>query len=206
VVITNNDALVNLSGMPILQVVGESLRVHGNDGLLSTEGLGHLRRLRHLAFFDNAQLETAGHLPMLESIDYGLAIQGNPKLVSVSNLPMLTHVGNLVSISENPLLTQVQGLERLLRLKQLTVANNAALTSLSGLAGLRELEDLTVRENAELLRLDLDGLATVSTRFTVAYNPKLPRCLAAALAESAYKGSPDDSVVEGNDDVATCGP
>ncbi|MFP2910288.1 hypothetical protein ACLESD_35665 [Pyxidicoccus sp. 3LFB2] len=206
VVITNNDALVNLSGMPILHVVGESLRVHDNDALLSTEGLDHLRRLRHLAVFDNVSLETAGHLPMLESIDYGLALQNNPKLVSVSNLPMLTHVGTLVSITDNPLLTQLQGLQRLLRLKQLTVANNAALPSLSGLTGLRELEELTVRENAELLRLDLGGLVSVSTRFTVAHNPKLPRCLAVALAESAYDGLPDDSLIEGNDDTTPCGP
>jgi hypothetical protein len=205
-VIADNDSLESLEGMPMLQLVGESFRVHENDALRTTAGLAQLRRLDHLAIFDNAQLESAGDMPALESISYGFAINGNPRLVALTHLPRLVHVGTFVNIHGNPLLTRLEGLERLLRLKQLTVQNNAALPGLASLAGLRELDDLVVRDNAALGRLDLEGLVRVSTRFIIADNPKLPRCLASALAEAAYKGLADDYVVEGNDDTATCEP
>ncbi len=204
-VIDNNDALVDLSGMPALQSVGTTLRVQDNDALKNTSGLGNLRQVGQLTIFENAQLEMVGDLPLLESIDLALVVERNPKLVTMGNLHMLTRVGLLVSIADAPLLTKLNGLDQLPHLKQLNVANTA-LTSLRALSGLRGLDDLTVQGNAELTQLELTGLTDITTRFTVADNPKLPGCLASALAEAAYKGKADDYFVKGNDDTATCAP
>ncbi|MFP2930429.1 hypothetical protein ACLESO_35570 [Pyxidicoccus sp. 3LG] len=188
--IVKNDALVDLSGMPILQTIDGVFQVDDNDALRSTEGFAQLRRVYNLAIHGNALLETAGDMPGLELIEDGFYIHHNPRLVSVRNLPALSYVGTSVGITDLPLLSSVQGLARLQRTRHLSFQNDPALTSLDELTGLREVQLLNVSFNSELTHLGLDGLMRVTARFIIMVNPKLPGCLATALADRVYTSPP----------------
>jgi hypothetical protein len=201
--LTGNDALRDLSGPAMLRAVGGWLRISGNNGLLTTEGLTSLGRVGGMTLIANASLEAAGDLPLLETIESQLEVSSNPKLVTVRNLNGLRNLTN-IALSDNPLLTRLPGLGGVRHMNELLVSRNATLASLEDLTGLRSLRRLSVSDNPGLVRLSLGALEQVTLDFIITSNPRLPTCLATALA-SVYTGEPDWLVIRDNDDAATCG-
>jgi len=201
--ITDNDSLPDLSGLNALRALDGWLRVSGNDGLLTTEGVPNLGRAGGLSISGNASLEAAGDMPFLETVETQLDVSRNPKLLTVRNLDGLRNVTN-IALGENPLLTGVPGFTGVRYLHELSLVRNGALASLEDLGGLRSLNRLVVMENTGLVRLSLGALEHVAFEFTITGNPRLPTCLATALA-SLYTGEPDWLLISDNDDAATCG-
>lgn len=201
-VIMDNDGLRDLSGLKVESMQG-SLHIAGNDGLLTTEGVQTLTRAWGVSIVSNASLETAGDMPLLETLVANLSLFNNPKLREVRNLAALRDLAGIV-LTDNPLLTGLPGLAGVRHLDALRVGRNAALTSLADFGGLRSLRALSVADNASLVRLSLGALQSVSSEFMITANPLLPTCQATALA-SVYTGEPEWFRISGNDDAATCG-
>ncbi len=199
--ISRNAALTDLSGMPALESVTGGLTVVENDGLLSTAGMETLSSVGLLHVARNPLLETVAAFPMLRFASH-LSISENAKLTSLGTFKFRSL--DTLFVGHNPLLTHLKGLEQLESLRVLGVEFSSGLTTLADLGHLRSLEQLTLVDNLNLTRLDLTGLQRVDMFFTIVDNPKLPTCLATALATLAYKGGGGAPQIAGNDSTATC--
>lgn len=199
--IIENDGLIDLSGLPKLELITGALSIQSNNNLLSTKGLTALARVGRLNVRGNPGLTTAAEFPALRGITQDIAISNNLHLETLGDLHLVQHVESL-TLASNPRLANLTGLEQLQTAGALHLENNAALTNLGALSRLRALNELMLVENANLSRIDLPGLENVATFFSVVDNPKLPTCMATALATRTFTGP--TSYISGNDNAATC--
>ncbi|QSQ22578.1 leucine-rich repeat domain-containing protein [Pyxidicoccus parkwayensis] len=199
--ILENDGLIDLSGLPKLELITGVLSIQSNNNLLSTKGLTALGHVGRLNMRGNPGLSTATEFPALRSISNELSISNNLQMETLGDLHLLQHVESL-TLANNPRLANLTGLEQLQTAGTFRLENNAALTNLGALSRLRSLNELLLVENANLSRIDLPGLENVATFFSVVDNPKLPRCMATALATRTFTGT--TPYISGNDDAATC--
>ncbi|RJS18439.1 hypothetical protein DRW03_25295 [Corallococcus sp. H22C18031201] len=201
--VRNNPLLTSLAGLESLQSAG-NIDVSENAGLTSTRGLDSLLHVTDsLSFSLNPKLESVGHLPSLLWVGERFSVLGNVAVRRVEYLPALRSLGSLQVIG-NPVLEAMPALRDVLRLDECLVLENAALGSLEDLGALHDVRILVVADNPALTRLRLDALSRVSLGFHVRTNPRLPTCLATALAQATFTGEADRLGIEGNDDSATC--
>ena len=145
-------ALVELAGLPDLQVVTESLEVRDNIALSSVTGLGALVGADELRIEDN---------PVLI---------GLPGLTSLRSSRYLTVGGNaLADLSD---FAGVQAIDA-----RLTIRNTSEMTDPSGLVGLQRLGGLDIYDNTGLLSLaglsDASAAEGIGGRVEVVGNPLL---------------------------------
>ncbi|WP_147469998.1 hypothetical protein [Corallococcus sp. AB049A] len=198
----DNALLERLHPLARLTSVGE-LFISGNPRLTDTTGLEQLASAGRIHIQGNKELVSVGDMPALAQAG-AFSVKFNEKLQRVRGLPLLRTTDTL-SVVGNPLLTSLEGFQRLTRLTTLEVLGNAALTNLGGLAMLRELDVLSLQGNAALTGFGLTELARVSLAFVVVDNPKLPTCLATALAGDVFMGEPLSGInIDQNDNAATC--
>ncbi|WP_241759363.1 DUF7151 family protein [Pyxidicoccus parkwayensis] len=211
-------------------LVGRSFTLSGNSALRTLTGLQAVSPRLNMMLFDNDALEfhpgedlpllgidfLAGSLDVIENdalqalpfanlLHAGsIGIARNKSLRSLNGLSPGS-IGSSLYLENNEALVDVSWLAGVRSLDTLSVEGNTALTSLVGLRSLGLVKSLRVVDNPKLDRFDLPALSQVSQSFTVTGNPKLPTCLATALAAGTYKGIPEQLSITGNDDVATCG-
>lgn len=163
----------HLDALARLTSVGGDLVLSGYvgpnlNGLGALTSVGGLLELRHNVGFVLIQTpaglgEELRHLESLAGLSATLAVGG---LSLVNNL-----VSDLGVFAPSGSLTRLEVFAEL-------------LTDLTGLEGVTIVEDLQIYQNTELTSLDgLDGLTSVQT-LRLENNPKLPQCLADALATS----------------------
>jgi hypothetical protein len=210
--------------------VGRNFTVAGNAALRTLTGLKSVSPRLNVLLYNNDALEfhpgEDSHLLGIDFLVGSLDVIGNDALQALpfgnllhagdiyiaQNRSLLSldglrpgSIGSSLSIQNNEALVDVSALAGVRSLGTLGVEGNTALTSLVGLDSLGLVKSLRVVDNPKLVRFDLPALSQVSQSFTVTGNPKLPTCLAAALAADTYKGIAEQLNIIGNDDVATCG-
>ena len=173
--------LVQLSGWPLLQQVGGTLRIQGCSRLRSLDGFDGLQQVQHLEIADNPQLNRIEgflqlfrrqpqwpgmirihHNPVLTSVDFLLGLRSTGSslylhhnaLESLHGLECLQTVGASLSLSSNAL----EDLSPLRQLRQVRGMLGLAFNRLSTLSGLENLHSLSVvRWNQEYRSLALQG-------------------------------------------------
>lgn len=150
--IDHNDNLVDLSGMPYLEIGPYQMRVNGNPKLVSLDGF--------------QMGEGPGHEPAYIFIQQSHALKYLPpvkegaKMASV-NLSV-THIDNL------------DALAGLTELRYLSLVVMRDLKNLNGLENLRKVETIHIAGNEDLESLDgLNGLEEVTNIINVSSNEKL---------------------------------
>ena len=123
-IISNNDALINLEGLEKIEYL-KTVLIENNDALVSIEALSHL------IFISNP-----GRDSEYPNRDY-LKIINNDALLSLRGLDN-TKVHHIY-IHENDALTNLEGLSSITHLDLLSVKNNSNITSLDGLNNLNEI-------------------------------------------------------------------
>ncbi|MFY2558143.1 DUF7151 family protein [Corallococcus terminator] len=211
-------------------VVGRTLTVDSNPALRTLAGLQALSPRLNVRLRNNDALEFhPGEESPLLGVDFimgSLDVSGNDALralpfssllhansiVIAQNSSLLSldglspgSIGSSLFIHGNKALVDISGLAGVTNLDALSVEGNPALASLIGLGSLGLVKSLRVVDNPELVRFELAALSRVSQAFTVTGNPRLPTCLAAALAADTYTGIPEQLDISGNDGAATCG-
>ncbi len=168
-------ALADLSGLPYLQRVLNTLKIDRNDSLVDLSGLTSLKQVTTLYVTNNAQLTSLAGLPSLKN-PLSLRVYLSHNLVDLQglsgNIPYLTGV----EIVNNPSLISLEGLEFSDRLNgYLTVSHNEALTSLDGLNNVTSISSyVSIWNNDAMTDLSgLDSLVTVGSNFKVFYNDNL---------------------------------
>jgi hypothetical protein len=221
--ISNNDVLVNLRGLEGV-VVRWVLGIGDNDELVSLEGLQTTTELSSFGFDGNARLSDLGGLARVTRVVDGVGIWRNPALHSLAGLAGLAAVGSLsigqneglvelgleslesveyaLTIRENPALPDLQGLDALTRVGSLLIQDNLALESVDGLGSLVT-ADYEIQISGNSVLSSLAGLGNVDEagRLLIWYNPSLPTCEAAWLADEI--GISNVSI-SGNDDAGVC--
>jgi hypothetical protein len=132
-IISDNDALVDLTGLGALQTVGRQLTVRRNAAMTSLDGLGPLTSVGQLVLEDMPLFGSLAALSSLQSSGF-FRIVALGALTSFAGLEALATITDTIVIENNPQLVQISQL---------------APTAFSGFS-------VIVRNNANLCDIDVD--------------------------------------------------
>ncbi|MBE0662662.1 MAG: T9SS type A sorting domain-containing protein [Bacteroidales bacterium] len=165
ITITNNNNLVNFSGLEGLIYIGgtQYLQVDYNESLTSFTGLGSLTTIGVVSVNSNSALTNFTGLENLTSIGNNLTIGSNESLISLTGLENLTSIGNNLTIVGNEALVSLVGLEDLTHIDgYLHIESNDSLNNMEGLSNLVSIGgDMLLIKNFFLT--NLNGLSNLST-------------------------------------------
>ncbi|HET8936104.1 MAG TPA: hypothetical protein VFN67_21810, partial [Polyangiales bacterium] len=195
--INDCDALTDLSGLSALRDVG-GMRLEGNAGLLSLNGVPQLRAAYSIELVSDPNLVDISALSVLEDVKYLWVYN---LLYLTDFLPLRNVRVGSVTILNMPSLQSLDGLEGLgENANVINVQNNAVLEDITALSGVRTAWQIEIRDNARLRSLaGLDGLESVTVGSEIFRNALVPQCAVDALHERI-------PLLEGtlNDTTATC--
>lgn len=156
--VRDNPELVELQGMPQLEVVLSSLEVRDNASLSSISAFSSLQHVAELRIEDNPRLTTIAGLSSLRSVhDF---ILGATPLIDLSGLSALSAMSGQWTVRRQDAPFSWHGLPTLLLLGGLTLVDNPGIVSLAGFPAVSGLQgDLVVARNASLL--SLEGLESI---------------------------------------------
>lgn len=173
-VVTNNDALTDLTGLQ--NVVGDtpSITINENDALTSLSDFPSIESVGSLTIQNNNVLANLDGLENLQSIDGILYIWGNNSLNSISGLENLNTIAGNFWLSNHPNLTSLSGLENLSQLGGVFIQLNDLLSDLSPLSNLSILDYLSIGFSPNLTSLQgLEGIQSVTEDLAIINNPML---------------------------------
>jgi len=181
-IIWNNDALVDLSGLESLEIV-DDLLIIDNDALDDLNGLSNFELTGSFWVRDNDALTSLDGLGTGGTI-YDIEIENNPLLTNIDGLSGYSDdFGANALIKNNPLLTSIAGLDTYDSFEELIIDNNDQLTDLSGLDNLT---NSAVVGSASIQIINNDQLTTISalsnvdpnspTMVEITNNPNLSTC------------------------------
>jgi hypothetical protein len=155
----------------------------------------------------NQQLDDAGGMDSLHSVDQGVSIQSNDRLQHIDAFDQLGTLGtdpvqSRITITGNRDLVSVVGFNGLPLIPgNLHILRNPALETIAGFAEVTQISDLSISENP--LLTTLDGFANLQhvDSLGIVNNPRLPTCMAEQLRDRL---GVTDATIIGNDDSAVC--
>jgi hypothetical protein len=194
-IVRDNQALIDLSGLPLLSTVGGDVHIGGE-----------------LSFYGNALVTSLAGLQSLEAVG-GDFVVGNNRALNSLNGWTLTSVGGALRVVESPALNDIGALSVLtqtgtdLVLSRLDALGNlAGLEALTTVGGDLQLGGREVDEGNAALNsvVQLTGLTQVVGELLIANNPVLPQCQANALAQRLGGAGVGSTFFAGNDEAAVC--
>ena len=156
-----NTSVKNFLGLGNLTIEG-TLRIEGNDSLLSLAGLESIIAIpEDLLIYDNNLLTDLTGLENLTSVGNNLWFDFNDSLVNLDGLENLNHIGSSLYLQHNYALSDISGLMNLSSIGDACRINSTKLTSLSGLENLTLIGGyLHIYDNSELV--DLSSLINLT--------------------------------------------
>jgi len=174
---SDEDPIVNLSGLNQISSLGSFLEIRNNSQLHSLAGLENLLEIRgRLSITANHSLENIEALHTLNSVGESVRISANPALEKITVLNGLKIIRGDLSISDNSLLAEINGFSNLIEIDgSLLITSNATLSNLDSLTDLRKVRgNLFVRDNQMLHDLTgLDHLSQVLSDLIIENNRSL---------------------------------
>lgn len=224
--ISSNESLESVAGLEgLIQIQGSAIIVN-NAALVDVTGLGTLEIVGvdeqedSLVFSDNASLKNVKALKGLKTVLARVVVNANPELTTLSGLNGWGHTAG-VTVTGNDSLTDWDAFSEIDTCSgAIAVANNASLETVVlrsvfscnsiaittnpslesvELPDLAVVDNLTIAGNESLTSLDLGALSAADV-MTIAGNPRLPQCQVDAIDE----GIGACMACSGNDDSASC--
>lgn len=198
-IISNNDALNSLEGLP--PFTSKGIEIVNNDNITSLTGLEPLTFefswYQGLKIEDNASLESLIGLNLQDTI-MGVEIINNPNLTNLSGFENVKVVEGLRIIG-NQNLTSLTGLESINVVKAVSIENTNALENFSGLNNLTEVQSLVVDNNLNLT--DFTGLESLEriSNIDIQNNPTLK-----SIREMIHLDTVGGIIIENNENLSQC--
>ncbi|MEC3906134.1 hypothetical protein VOI54_03835 [Tamlana sp. 2201CG12-4] len=154
----DNTSLNTLEGLNNLTTITGRLKIEGDNGFSSLEGLGNLISTKEISI-------TNSNLPSMKGLSNNLTtvenfhLYGNDNLINLEGLEYITSITNNLSISNHKNLTSLTGLNSLTSLNGCQILSNSKLASLEGLSNTQSIDWLQIELNSGLL--SLEGLGNI---------------------------------------------
>ncbi len=159
-VIEDNNALQNLSGMYLQELKG-NVNIIGNASLQSVNlSVGNSSQIYSLLIKDNPLLTDISGFSTVTNINNsfgGLQILNNDSMQNLNGLNNVTNINNRLFVKDNDLLQHINALSSLVTTGATTsieIMNNASLLHLDGLSSLTKTGKILVQNNNALKNLN----------------------------------------------------
>ncbi|WP_159470169.1 T9SS type A sorting domain-containing protein [Dyadobacter sp. 3J3] len=153
--ITNNQSLIDISGLSALISVGGEMKISGNHALETPGTLAEFTGGGELRIINNSKLKYLPVFPKRVNFSGDVTIEACPQLISLEGLSNLETVGGDLVVEANSLLPNLSGLGKLVLVGgDLGIDDNASLTDISGLTALISVVDyFDISDNPKLVTM-----------------------------------------------------
>ncbi|MEO1259008.1 MAG: T9SS type A sorting domain-containing protein [Bacteroidota bacterium] len=181
VVFRTNAALTDISGFGSLTSIGggtiftDALIIENNDALVNITGFPMLNLCEALIIKDNAQLLGINNFNTITTLWQEFTITNNDAIQTISipnnNGSAPSEINN-ITVASNNALTAVNGTTNISQSVDVTISNNPQLSDLSGFAGITSISgDLMIWNNPSLISLSgLSDITFVNDKLTILSN------------------------------------